>query len=619
MTDKKNDPKLDTAGGRRPITTLDLKATEIKVTPISESKTTAARAASATASAAPVATAPSAPAPDLPLANTVPLPAPARSYWVPSNTQTTATSGTAAAPKYQAATGFGGNAASAAKVAASATPTGSTQGSAAKPAATTSESKSAPVQSKAEPQMIVKKRGGFFSHLAASLIGGAIALTGGQWLIPHLKDAGINLPIADATAPLQDRLAKLERNADTGAIVTKVSNAEARLAAVEKSIGRIADIENAQARLVAETKAALAASASDAGGPDQGERLVQLENKFKALETAGANDPSSGRLEQLAALTGKVADLETSLATQLGALRKSVAQDVEARVVASAEASEAARSGTLRIDRDVANVKTETVRIAERLQALKTDNDRLAETLKLTQDENTALKAALEALRANVAKPQDVATAITPVTSKMAALEENVQRVLKAENDRRANAERIVLSLELQNLKRAVDRGQRYDVEFAEVEKAAAGKVDLAALGKYKEQGVPPLADLTREFRANANAIVDAAREPADGTVLDRLLAGAKSVVKVRKVDHAPDDKSPEAVVGRMEVALKEGRLADALKESGELAPKSKEQATAVLDKIAARATVEQALATVEAQLKTSLSATPDTTGKSTE
>ena len=140
-----------------------------------------------------------------------------------------------------------------------------------------------------------------------------------------------------------------------------------------------------QRRLVAETKAALASAASDAGSPQLIERLGKVEDKLKALADAGANDPNSGRIEQLAALTGKVSDLETSLATQLGALRASVAKDVEGRIQAATEASEAARAGRQRIDKDVAGLKSDAARIEERIDAAKTSNVRVAADLKASK------------------------------------------------------------------------------------------------------------------------------------------------------------------------------------------------------------------------------------------
>ncbi|MFN0219350.1 MAG: hypothetical protein ACKVP4_11105, partial [Hyphomicrobium sp.] len=274
-------PAPDQGGGKRPHATLDLKATEIKETPISQS---ASAAASATASVASKG------------ADTkTPGPAPAASY--SENSKDKAAS---AAKVYGADT--------TAQLSAMAGPAPAT----------------------------ASKRGGMFSHLAAGLVGGVLALTGLQWAVPLLHKDDPASRLADVTTSLTQRLAALEKKSpDLTAVATEVDQ---RIATVEKSVSEIPELRQAHARLVAETKAALAAAASDAGEPEQLTRLNALEGKFKALVDAGANDPDAGRLPQLAALTGKVADLETSLSTQLTELRKSVAQDVDGRILAATEA-----------------------------------------------------------------------------------------------------------------------------------------------------------------------------------------------------------------------------------------------------------------------------------------
>lgn len=459
-----------------------------------------------------------------------------------------------------------------------------------------------------------KNRGGFFSHLAASLIGAILALAAAEWALPQLGLSGSTSRLSDTATALDARVKLLETKiaAPLSPEVNKAT--EGRLAALEQTVTSIADIKDSQSRLVAETKAALASAASDAGEPEQMTRLSAVEDKLKALADAGANDPNAGRLEQLAALTGKVADLETSLATQLTALRKSVAEDVEGRILSATEASEAAKSGTQRIDRDVASVKSDAVRIEERLLAMKTETDRTAAAAKLAQEQSSALKSELDGLKSSTAKPSDIAAALGPLSQKISSLEQDLQAIVKAEGERQANSERIVLALELQNLKRALSNGQSYSSEFEDVQKAAGSNIDLSSLAKFKDQGVPSPDELVKEFRTAAYAAIDSETEPEDASVVDRLIAGAKSVVRVRKVNHTPDDKTTEAIVGRMENALKEGRLSDTLAQAQDLSPKAQDAMQPFLNKIAARVSIDNAVAAIEAQLKSSLSTSSATT-----
>lgn len=566
-----NNNKSDSGQSKRPNATLDLKATEIKVTQINEKSPVPAKDNEKAPAAASAAAAPAVNPAD------VPMPAPARAY-------------TGAQPA-SAAT------AADATTAKSNDPAGTASQPTGKPAATRPPANASATLSTRPETVVVQKRGGFLSHLAASVLGGAVALGAWAYGAPELEKQGLITSNASST-----------NNAE---LTAQLANAESRLAALEKTAASIGEIKDSQTRLVAETKAALAAAASDAGAPDQLERLTAVENKLKAMTDAGANDPSAGRVEQLAALTGKVADLETSMATEFTALRKSVAGDVEARLIAATEAAEAAKSGTQRIDRDIANLKTQSVQADEGIAAIKADVDRAVEASKRSTQDIANLKSAIEDVRSASAKPADVTSAISPVTAKIATLEQNIKAVEEAEATRRSNAERVVLALELQNLKRTLDRGQNYTDELAEVEKASGGKFDLAALQKFKDQGVPTLADLNRDFRSNANAMIDAEQGIETETVVDKLLAGARSVVRVRKIEHDSSDTSAEAVAGRMEKSLKEGRLADVLSEADALSPKAKEAAQSFLDKVRARASVDSALASLEGQLKSSLSGAP--------
>ena len=95
--------------------------------------------------------------------------------------------------------------------------------------------------------------------------------------------------------------------------------------------------------------------------------------------------------------------------------------------------------------------------------------------------------------------------------------------------------------------------------------------------------------------------MLDAEAERANATLMDRLLSGARSIVRVRKAGHAADDASLEAIIGRMEAAMKDGRLADVLANAKKLPPKAALAGEDWVRKVEARQAVEQAMAEVEA------------------
>lgn len=562
--------------GKHPYAMLDLKATEIKVTAIPERVQSAARSAAAAAAQAASQFGPS----------EVPRPAPAGSYAQTQEIPATApvTAKTNSGVKMQDA-------------ANKPDPSVWAEDSSAKRTST--------------PDVRIEKRGGFFSHLAAGTVGGALALAAIVWLLPRLGIDDFAPRIQGDTSALAARLTALENSGSRSERSPDVGDIDKRLAALETTAKTIPSLTESQKRLVAETKAALASSASNKGGSDLIIRLTKVEEKMKALTEAGANDPNAGRVEQLAALTGKVSDLETALGTQLTELRKSVAQDVEGRLQSATQASEAARAGTQRIDRDVASIKNDTMRLDESIKSAHETSNKTAADLKSSRDETAQVKSVLEAIKTSTAKPADITSAVAPLSEKLAALDRSVQDIVKAEDARKATAESVVLALELQNLKRVLDSGQQYGAQLEEVKKAGGGKIDLTALSKMQNSGVPSRADLIKDFDKTANKAIDADAVQGDDSVIDKLWEGAKSVVKVRRIDAKADDKSTEATIGRMQVALNDGRLTDVMEQSKGLSPKAQDAARPFLDKVAARVSVDTALADLEKQLKTSIAAPP--------
>ncbi|MCB1504452.1 MAG: hypothetical protein KDJ47_05700 [Hyphomicrobiaceae bacterium] len=602
--DQKKDP-LRAGDPKRPHATLDLKAVEIKT---AEQKAAEAKSTSSTGSGA----------------------------------ATAATSGSAATGAASSATSSAASSASAAKTAADSSPskgqtplsgksdtTKADAGSGGKTAGSSAGASSA-ASAKMPPPQPAQSSGGFgrfVSHTVAGLVGGFLALLGADTLTPQLEQLGLPVHSAsnEATQQLNARIAELEKSskaAAQGGEGAKLSEAmgavTAKLAALEKLNEQVAALSAEQDKLKGETQTlvAKAAEAPAAGGSGIADpRIAKLEEQLSMLASASSGGSAGAAVPQLAAVTGKLSDLESTLENQMAALRKSVGEEIDSRMGKAAETAEAARSGTQRIDRELADVKTEATRLGQRMEALKADGERVSDTLRVVQEETGKLTSGLDALKGDLAarfkaaaKPDDISSAIAPVSAKVAALEQSVHGVVTAEDNRKANAERIVLSLELANLKRVIDRGLGFAEELAQVKKAAGSKINLAGLEPYKMDGVPTLADLQAGFRPLAFSIIAAAEDSGDGGVLDRLMSGARSVVRVRKVNHNSDDDGVEAVVGRMDSALSEGRIGDFQALSQKLSDKARAPAGEFLKKVAARNAVDQALREIEGQLKSSLS-----------
>jgi hypothetical protein len=335
------------------------------------------------------------------------------------------------------------------------------------------------------------------------------------------------------------------------------------------------------------------------GAGQGGERVASnLATRLAAVEKAQQQRP---------ALPGDVAAKLAGTETRLAKLEERV--DVaHARLAADAKAIEARMPSPDVSDR-IAKLEAA---LAALTAADKPANARGAADQDVAQlkGEAQSLRQSLDALKGSVeeqlrhaAKAGDIA----PVMARLAGVERDVQGVLKTEGARATGAQQVLLALEVSNLKRALDRGDSYAHELEAVRRTAAGSIDLGPLERDSRTGVPTLGALAQELRRTANAAVDAEHERPDASGLDRLMSGARSIVRWRKTGYDADDTSAEAVLARMESALKDGHLGEALAQGRRLPPRAAHAAGDWLRKLEARTTADRAIADIEAALKASL------------
>ena len=164
------------------------------------------------------------------------------------------------------------------------------------------------------------------------------------------------------------------------------------------------------------------------------------------------------------------------------------------------------------------------------------------------------LSAELAALREAVARTSEtVSTTESQLTERIAAAE---QKIDEPRSDL-AMARAVAASA----LKTAIDRGGPYLAELEALASVAPDEPALAGLREQAAVGVPSRADLVRDFPAVADAILDAAHQPAgDQGIVDRLMASAASAIRIRPVGSVEGD-TPEAIVARIENKLQNGDL----------------------------------------------------------
>lgn len=471
----------------------------------------------------------------------------------------------------------------------------------------TDDRKTAPSMAMADKAGTASSRRSLATHALAGVAGGFLVVALGDWIAPRLGIVTPTQELHERTVDLQRRMSVVEKGG-SAELSAKLAEAEQRLAAIE---GRAETMNSAQVQFSEETRAALDKISPDKLNAETQQRLSSLDERLAIIaKAAESGEPgSAGNIPQLAAVTGKVADLQNSLTKDIDTIRRSIPQNVEPRFGELAEKSEAARAGFQRIDGDINNLKTDSARLGQRIETLKADGDRATATVKVLQEETAQLTSGFNELKSTVVTQVkgDVGAALSPVASKISSLEQSLQNVVRSEADRKANAERIVVSLELANLKRQIESGLSYAGGLAEVRKAADGKLDLTALERFKDSGVPTVAALQSQFRPLANAVSDAASAPSEGGLIDKLVAGAKSVVRVRDLNPDPADKSADAVVARMQVALGEGQLGEVLTYAKDIPPAASGILQDWLAKVEARHAVDRAIGDIESQLKVSL------------
>lgn len=479
--------------------------------------------------------------------------------------------------------------------------------------------------------------GRFLAYTGAALLGAVLALLGMDYVTSNanltgLRGAAPRLAVGDE---LGTRLARLEKAmTDKGlpatpgdpAIAQKLSqqlaDSNARIARLEDANKQLAAIAETQQRLSAETKALVDKVTGNTPAADEvGQRMAKLEETLQGLATV-AQTPSGRAVPEFARINAKLAEMETALA----ALKKAASADVSGQIggqidarLAEARKSEAQTleavnqlkaDGAKRI-RDIEAIKTQTEQLMQRIDGVTASFE---QSVGVVRGEAGGVKAAVEALKSDVSgqlqsmvKQTDVKSKLEPVETRITDLDNRVAALAKRDLERSGDAKRTLLLLQFANLKRVMDTGRGYSEILGQIEVDAAGAMDLTPLKAFRESGVPPITELQSGFRAVARAVLDAEQEAGQASTLDRLLTSAKSVVQVRRVGKDVEGTNTEAVLARTEGYLKAGDIAQALKEAQGLQPESRKPIQPWLARLEARASVDQALATIENKLKASL------------
>lgn len=492
-----------------------------------------------------------------------------------------------------------------------------------------------PGQSAASPPP-APRRSGFLSHVLAGVAGALLTLFGANV-------AGDRLGLGGASVDdLKSRLATLEAELKEQAADTSESTLRDRISRVESDLvsaggwkDKVAALETAQQQSAAAVTAAeqkiaeVAAKPAGADALDAAlvERLESMDTRLDTIAEASKTG-GGGSISGLAALTGRINDFETELASRVDGVKKAFEErlvkevaGLDSRLAEGLTAGTGAtvqiatlQEGNLRLGRDIEGLKLNGERLQQSIDGVRGSTEEIRTEVQKLADQGTETRQTIDKLNGDLngaigqrVTTEDLTKTLDPLSAKLAAIDGEISALKTSESNRNEAASRILLSLELTSLRRAVERGGAFTKELGAVSAIAPKDVDLSLLAARAETGLPSVASLQQSFGLAANAALDADRAAdPEASVLDQLWSGAQSVVRVRKTGEVTGTTT-EAIVARMEQRLAAGDLEGVSKEAAGLGEKPKSAMAAWLGDVEARLTVDRSLATIEERLKSLL------------
>jgi hypothetical protein len=334
-----------------------------------------------------------------------------------------------------------------------------------------------------------------------------------------------------------------------------------------------------------------------AGRGDSSSELAKIEDRVAKLESTPAPAPDT---KTLAALEARVKALESrpiETPPDIAGLTDRVTQ-LESAMKTLADAAKNGGSVT-----DAAAITRQITEAEQRIQAnldkaLADQQEANAKTLQTMQASIDDAKAKIAALAE--AGPGDQ-SALAALTGRVAKLEAEINKGM-------AGTKSAAAAIAFANLSSAVAEGRPYATELATIKSFVPDPGDLGPLPAYADKGIPTVLELTRSFAASRDAALAAAAPTPSGSLIDRLLASASTLVKLKRVDEAATGDSASAVLARAEALLDKGDLAAAVKQIETLDGAPREAFKAWLDDAQARLAADAVLQRLEATLLASAS-----------
>lgn len=192
------------------------------------------------------------------------------------------------------------------------------------------------------------------------------------------------------------------------------------------------------------------------------------------------------------------------------------------------------------------------------------------------------------ALEARLDAMETADGAADELAARMEELEQGLSAV-QNELGERADEPRAALVIAASALKAAVDRGDAFQAELETYAALAPDADGLTGLGAYADEGVPTHTAILADLPDAADRMVAAGRDRQESDdLIANLWQSARDLVTVRPIGAVEGD-SVEAIVARLEAAVRAGDYGTALSEYEQLPPAAQSAGADFMDRVRAR------------------------------
>ncbi len=436
------------------------------------------------------------------------------------------------------------------------------------------------------------------------LVGFGLAVWALPWLAPKLPQ-GVASALMPSQIETDQRLAALEAMAGNDASAEAVAALEAHIADLQSRIAA-AEQEAAEARGAAEVaaQAAQTASVSEDVVASAGSAAERAAGAAEAATTAAteAGSVASAAARDADTLARRMTGFEAqvdALSQELNAFGQSLAATTtEDGQGTSQEAAAAYGALKTRIDELFAQLAAGNFLTAEDASGFATVDD--------LRSARTALTANLEAALALVPPGGEIVTAsdlgsataaldeqVTGLSDRLGAVEARANEAEAAAVEARNQVGTAIKGAELDaaiaGMMSRLENGQSFAAPLDKIA-ALSGTAPPEPLAAVAATGTTTPEELLGDFgRAYQEAVAADIREQSDGGLFGNATARLRSVVSGRPTD-AQEGETAEAILSRIEAAVRDGDLDAAIAESAALSEPVQEAMGGWLNALKARA-----------------------------